>query len=51
MKDLLRSLGIEETTYGGFAGEWIGSGPELDVFTPIDGSKLATVRQVTEERQ
>ena len=49
MKDLLRSLGIEETTYGGFAGEWIGSGPELDVFTPIDGSKLATVRQVTEE--
>ena len=49
MKELLKSLGIEETTYGGFAGEWIGSGPELDVFTPIDGSKLATVKQVTEE--
>ena len=49
MRELLKSLGIEETTYGGFAGEWIGSGPELDVFTPIDGSKLATVKQVTEE--
>jgi aldehyde dehydrogenase (NAD+) len=49
MKELLKSLGIEETTYGGFAGEWIGSGPELDVFTPIDGTKLATVKQVTED--
>lgn len=33
---------------GGFAGEWIGSGPALDVFTPIDGSRIATVTQVTE---
>ncbi|MDP2957041.1 MAG: aldehyde dehydrogenase family protein [Longimicrobiales bacterium] len=45
----LRSLGIEDTNLGGFAGTWVGSGPALDVFTPIDGSKLATVQQVTEE--
>ena len=42
-------LGIEERNLGGFCGEWMGSGPELSVTTPIDGSKLATVGQVTEE--
>src|SRR3990172_7863365 len=47
-KNILRSLGIEELNRGGFAGTWTGSGPALDVFTPIDGSKLATVQQVTE---
>jgi len=46
---LLASLGIEDLNPGGFAGEWIGSGPELDVHTPIDGSRIATVRQVTED--
>ena len=44
----LGTLGIEETNAGGFAGEWIGSGPELEVITPIDGSRVATVRQATE---
>ncbi|HWP36126.1 MAG TPA: aldehyde dehydrogenase family protein [Gemmatimonadales bacterium] len=44
----LDTLGIESTNLGGFAGEWIGSGPELEVITPIDGSRIATVRQVTE---
>jgi aldehyde dehydrogenase (NAD+) len=48
-QDILRSLGIEEMNPGGFAGEWVGSGPELEVFSPIDGSRLAVVRQVTEE--
>ena len=42
------TLGINETNLGGFAGEWIGSGPELEVITPIDASRIATVRQVTE---
>jgi aldehyde dehydrogenase (NAD+) len=46
--DLLSTLGIEEVNPGGFGGEWIGSGPELEVITPIDGSRIATVRQVTE---
>jgi aldehyde dehydrogenase (NAD+) len=45
---ILRSLGIEDVNLGGFAGSWLGSGPLLDVFTPIDGSKLASVQQVTE---
>jgi L-aminoadipate-semialdehyde dehydrogenase len=45
----LRALGIEDTNPGGFAGDWVGSGPALDVFTPVDGSRLATVRQVTED--
>jgi aldehyde dehydrogenase (NAD+) len=49
MHDLLNRLGIEESNHGGFSGEWVGSGPVLDVYTPLDGSKLASVRQVTEE--
>jgi acyl-CoA reductase-like NAD-dependent aldehyde dehydrogenase len=45
----LTALGIEECNLRGFCGEWVGSGPELAVTTPIDGSQLATVRQVTDE--
>ena len=46
--DILRDLGIEDVNPGGFAGDWVGSGPEIEVRTPIDGERLATVRQVTE---
>ncbi len=46
---LLAALGIGDLNPGGFCGKWIGSGPELDVHTPIDGSRIATVRQVTED--
>ena len=49
MYDFLKTLGIEEQNPGGFAGEWIGSGDDLEVRTPIDGSVIATVRQVTED--
>ena len=49
MYDFLKTLGIAETNAGGFAGEWIGSGDELEVITPIDGSVIATVTQVTED--
>jgi len=45
---ILRSLGIEDVNYGGFGGSWVGSGPDLEVFSPTDDSRLATVRQVTE---
>ena len=44
----LERLGLSDQNLGGFAGEWMGSGPELEVITPIDGSRIATVRQVTE---
>ncbi|MFQ6047185.1 MAG: aldehyde dehydrogenase family protein [Gemmatimonadales bacterium] len=47
--DFLAALGIEETNPGGFGGEWLGSGSQVDVITPIDGSRIASVRQVTEE--
>ena len=45
----LETLGINDTSPGGFAGEWMGSGPALEVITPIDGSRIAVVRQVTEQ--
>ena len=46
--EMLRALGIGEHNPGGFGGEWLGSGPDLDVFSPIDGARIATVSQVTE---
>ncbi len=45
---ILGALGIGDANPGGFAGEWTGSGPALDVASPIDGSRIATVKQVTE---
>jgi aldehyde dehydrogenase (NAD+) len=47
--DILRSLGIEDTNPGGFSGAWSGSGPELRIHSPIDGTLLGTVREVTED--
>ena len=47
--EFLKKLGIGEKNPGGFCGEWMGSGPELEVITPIDGSRIAVVEQVTEE--
>ena len=48
MDSVLNALGIGDRNPGGFGGEWVGSGAELDVITPIDGSRIAAVRQVTE---
>ena len=45
--DIFAALEIEDVNPGGFAGEWTGSGPALDVFSPIDGTRVATVAQVT----
>ncbi len=47
--NILRAIGIQDVNPGGFAGEWIGSGPDLEVTSPADGSRIATVKQVTEE--
>ncbi len=43
---ILKACGIEDVNSGACWGEWIAdpSGGELDVYTPIDGSKLATVK-------
>ncbi|MEE8361841.1 MAG: aldehyde dehydrogenase family protein, partial [Gemmatimonadales bacterium] len=47
--DILKSLGITDVNPGGFGGDWIGSGPDLEVTSPADGSRIATVKQVTED--
>jgi aldehyde dehydrogenase (NAD+) len=47
-EQLLRALGIEDVNPGGFCGDWMGSGSESVVITPIDGSRIASVTQVTE---
>ena len=47
MKEILERLGIKDEHPGGFCGEWLGSGESLEVRTPIDGSPLGTVTQVT----
>ncbi len=47
--EILSALRIEDVNPGGFSGEWLGSGPDLEVYSPIDGSRLATVQQVTED--
>ncbi len=47
-QEILTSLDIKADNPGGFAGRWVGSGPTLDIHTPVDGSHLARVSQVTE---
>ena len=47
-ENLLAKLGLADVQPGGFGGEWVGSGPALPVISPIDGTVIATVRQVTE---
>jgi len=47
--EIFEALGLEDSSQGGFSGAWLGSGPELDVFTPIDGSRIGSVIQVTED--
>ena len=46
--EIFRALALEDRCSGGFHGRWTGSGPDLEVRSPIDGARLATVHQVTE---
>ncbi|MDZ4806587.1 MAG: aldehyde dehydrogenase family protein [Candidatus Eisenbacteria bacterium] len=46
--NFMKILGLTDKHAGGFAGEWIGSGPVLAVTSPIDGSTIGSVTQVTE---
>jgi len=48
MQDSLSKLGLEPVNPGAFDGAWYGSGPALPVMSPIDGKKIAEVRQPTE---
>lgn len=47
MKEILQKYGLTGELPGAFNGEWFGSGDTIDVFSPIDGSKLASVRQAS----
>ncbi len=47
-RDFLETLDLADVNPGGFGGEWFGSGSDLTVTTPIDGSCIGTIKQVTE---
>jgi aldehyde dehydrogenase (NAD+) len=49
VSEILSALDLDDDNLGGFAGEWVGSGPVIEVHTPIDGSRIGSVREVTEE--
>ena len=42
-------LGLSDTNLGGFAGTWFGKGSLIEKRSPIDGTLLGTVAQVTPE--
>jgi len=42
---LFDSLGLKPENAGAYCGEWLGSGSELFVTSPIDGEALAKIRQ------
>lgn len=45
--DTHEQVGLLEKNPGGFAGEWLGSGKEQTVISPVDGEPLGTVVNVT----
>ncbi|PYI91498.1 MAG: aldehyde dehydrogenase family protein, partial [Verrucomicrobia bacterium] len=45
---LFSFLGITDENPGVFSGEWLGSGPVIEKFSPIDGKLLAHVRTATD---
>jgi len=45
--EVLSRLGLEASNPGGFCGEWLGSGEQLESRSPGDGSLLGSVRQAT----
>ncbi len=47
-REILAALDLSDSNPGGFAGDWMGSGDEIEVASPIDGSRLGCVRMVTE---
>jgi len=49
IKPLLKKLGLAQTNAGAFAGEWLGSGKQLDSVSPINGQVLASIRTATPE--
>ena len=48
MQSVLNKLGIGAENSGVFNGDWSGSGPVIEKFSPIDGKLLARVRTATD---
>jgi len=46
---IFAELGLDDDNLGGFDGEWLASGTPLEIETPVDGSRIGSVRQVTRE--
>src|SRR5213082_2016942 len=49
MQPVLEKLGLTEVNEGVFDGEWRGGAAKIDKISPIDGTKLATVRTASED--
>ena len=47
MSDMLKKLGIKPVNPGVFNGKWTGSAEKIDVVSPINGRKIASVVQAT----
>ena len=47
MQETLKALGLSDMNAGGFSGRWVGSGKAQTVTSPIDGTRLASVANVT----
>src|SRR5215471_14496195 len=49
MKSLFERLGLTDENAGVFSGEWHGGGASIDKISPIDGKKLASVREASDD--
>src|SRR5260370_22486288 len=49
MQSGFEKLALREENPGVFAGEWRGGGAKIDKISPIDGTKLASVRTASDE--
>src|SRR2546425_8271018 len=49
MQSVFEKLALREENPGVFAGEWRGGGAKIDKISPIDGTKLASVRTASDE--
>src|SRR5438046_9612181 len=49
MKSRLDKLGLTDINPGAFDGEWRGGGPKIDKISPIDGRRVASVRQASDD--
>ena len=42
MQSIFKKLGLADENPGAFCGEWIGGGPVIEKFSPVDGKRLGT---------